>query len=202
MSGRSVSHAGRTTVHGGRAAVEVAAVDEYPRLWAAVVRMIANGRPGLSTAARHHEADEVVQEAIGRALAKADQCQPGKSAGAWVMGFVFNVLAERSRQVGREERSAVGAPAFDLDHLPGRVPNPSIVDREGPLFDLALAHLRPPERDLLELLREEELTSRELAQRLGLPSEGAARIARHRALKAVKAECSRLTAEQGEEVIP
>ena len=172
MSGKAVSDADRTSTQGGRAAVEVAAVEEYDRFWAAAVRTVASGRPGLPAAARRDEAAEVVQEAIGRALAKADQCQPGKSAGAWVMGFVINVLAERSRRAGREARTAAVDPALDVDHLRGRVPNPSIVDREGPLFHVALARLRPAERHLLELLRDEDLTSRELARRLGLPSEG------------------------------
>jgi DNA-directed RNA polymerase specialized sigma24 family protein len=202
MSGNVVSDADRTKVQGGRAAVEAAAVNEYHRLWAAAVRMLARCRPGLPSTVRRDEAADVVQEAISRALAKADQCQRGKSAGAWVMGFLVKILAERGRQARREERAAAFDPALDADHLPGSVPDLSVVDRDGPLFDVALAGLRPADRAVLELLRDEDLTSRELARRLGLPSDGAARVARHRALAAVKTECRRLAAERGEEVIP
>lgn len=202
MSAKATSNVDRSTFGGGRAAVEVAVVDGYGSFLAAALNAIGRRRRGLSANARRDEATEAVQEAIGRALAKADECRADRSAVAWVMGFVFRVCAERCRKSAREARLAAAEQRVDVDDLPGKVPIPLVAEDEGQRFEVALTCLRPTDREVLELLRVEDLSSHALARRLGLPTDGAARVARHRAVKAVKAACSRLAAEQRDEVIP
>jgi DNA-directed RNA polymerase specialized sigma24 family protein len=52
-------------------------------------------------------AEEVLHEAILRALQRAEAFDPSRSAHAWLFGFALNVLRERQRAAVRDQRHLV-----------------------------------------------------------------------------------------------
>ena len=52
-----------------------------------------------------HDADDVVQIAVERALAKADQLRPDARLSSWLLGIVRNAWIDEVRSRGRERRT-------------------------------------------------------------------------------------------------
>lgn len=109
------------------------------------------------------EADDLVQEAVLRALRGLHQFQPGTSVRAWLFTILRNVFYEQARRRKREraalERQA--APEWVAAHQP----------HEANLADLArqLARLPPTLREALVLVGAQELTYEEAASICAVP---------------------------------
>lgn len=109
------------------------------------------------------EADDLVQEAVLRALRGLGQFQPGTSVRAWLFTILRNVFYEQARRRKREraalERQA--APESIAAHQP----------HEADLADLAcqLRQLPPTLREALILVGAQELTYEEAAAICAVP---------------------------------
>lgn len=109
------------------------------------------------------EADDLVQEAVLRALRGLGQFQPGTSVRAWLFTILRNVFYEQARRRKREraalERQA--APESIAAHQP----------HEADLADLArqLRQLPPTLREALVLVGAQELTYEEAAAICAVP---------------------------------
>lgn len=109
------------------------------------------------------EADDLVQEAVLRALRGLGQFQPGTSVRAWLFTILRNVFYEQARRRKREraalERQA--APEAIAAHQP----------HEADLADLArqLRQLPPTLREALVLVGAQELTYEEAAAICAVP---------------------------------
>jgi RNA polymerase sigma-70 factor (ECF subfamily) len=109
------------------------------------------------------EADDLVQEALLRALRSLAQFQPGTSVRAWLFTILRNVFYEQARR-RRRERAAIAQQTPDSSvaaHQP----------HETDLADLAAQFrtLPPSLREALILVGAQELTYEEAAAICGVP---------------------------------
>ena len=133
-------------------------------------------------------ADEIFQEAVVRALAKAQAFDPAHRPLPWLLGFALNVVRERSRQQRREVLTHYrpsARPTAEPDTDPLDEVLCRLHDREGTsafavieLLDL----VDPRDREVLRLAYVEGMQGPALAERLGV-KEGAARVRLSRALQ-------------------
>jgi DNA-directed RNA polymerase specialized sigma24 family protein len=142
--------------------------------------------------------DEVVAEAVGRALERSDAYDPRRSAFHWVTGIAINVMREARRRAGRPDQVRQA----DLGEAAWRRVLESLIDpatdqdgTETERLRWALAGLRQSDRQLLELGYVRGLDGTALAREVGAPSPGAARVRLCRAVKAL-AEAYRREAGQ------
>ena len=175
---------------GAGAALRRAIADGYADLYAGTLAMLRKRRPGLSAAERSTLAHEALNEAVARALAKAAEYDPSRRAVPWVMRFVANVVREAHRAAGRRRQVLTldaGEPAseFALRRLREWGGRTADAVQYGPVLDRALARLDEPRRRLLELAFHAGLNGAEVAAAMGLPSAGAARTAKTRAIDAL-----------------
>jgi RNA polymerase sigma-70 factor, ECF subfamily len=110
------------------------------------------------------EADDLVQEAVVRALAAFDQFQPGTNLKSWLFTILRNAFFEQARR-RRIERAA-------LEHA-GMAENGLVADQEGraAVSDLQrrLWRLPPLLREALVLVGAQELSYDEAAVICGVP---------------------------------
>jgi RNA polymerase sigma factor (sigma-70 family) len=130
-------------------------------------------------------ADEVLQEVVARAMARANAYDPSRSALAWLRGFAINVIMEDRRKLfaRRKNESAPPHPSND--------PSDDRLDPLEQIYDLAaeqpyrlvelLDLVEPADRAVLTLWFEQKLDGVALAAALGV-REGAARVRLSRAL--------------------
>lgn len=147
-------------------------------------------------------AEDAVHEAIGRALGKAAQYDPSRRAVPWLMQFIINVLKEWDRQEHRQSRQTdFGELAWEelLAGLSCHEPSADVT-KLLPRLERALARLGKEQRQILLLRFKDGLDGAELAQVVGAPSAGAARVRLHRALAALRQEVS--TSADQEELSP
>ena len=163
--------------------------------------LVHKRRSWLKESSKEQLAENIVQEALGRAWKNANQFDTSRRPLAWLMGFITRVAAEVLRAEGRAP-----APATDLDtawdHALKQIVNPEDSAKKE-LIDLLrqARNMLPTEQQLiLQLHYDENLTSTELAARLGLPSDGAARIAKHRALSALRVNFQQLSDGEQEQM--
>jgi RNA polymerase sigma factor (sigma-70 family) len=129
-------------------------------------------------------AEEVLHEAIARALARAADFDPTRSAHAWLLGIAVNVLRERRRAAGRTPALVpLDAPAGGADDghsLAERLYDPHAHD------DLRVAELLelvgPRDALVLRLAFVDGLRGKSLGDALGI-GEGAARVRQSRAVR-------------------
>ena len=147
--------------------------------------LVRQGRP-LNHEVLRATAEDVLQEAIARALKRAATYDPQRSAHAWVLGFAIKVLQERRRRELRERQFLVantGGAASEAEQAPDsileRVSDLATTDRQGLLELLDLVNAA--DRRVLTLRFVYRLRGLELAQELGI-SHGAARTRLSRAL--------------------
>jgi RNA polymerase sigma factor (sigma-70 family) len=140
---------------------------------------VAAGRDALTAMA-----EDVLHEALARALRRAADFDPNRSAHAWLLGFAVNVLRERRRSVAR-------APLpVSLDAPSGDNPDtPSLAERlcdPAALVELRVAELlnvvAPGDALVLRLAFVDGLRGRALGEALGI-GEGAARVRQSRAVR-------------------
>ncbi|WP_460832374.1 RNA polymerase sigma factor [Lysobacter humi (ex Lee et al. 2017)] len=123
------------------------------------------------------DADDLVQVALERALARADQYRPDARLDAWVFGIVRNAWTDELR--ARTRRAAVFAP-----EEAGESVGELAVERQSDAMSVASAMARLPEeqREVVALVLVEGLSYRETADVLGVPvGTVTSRLARARA---------------------
>lgn len=111
-----------------------------------------------------HDADDLVQVALERALARSEQWRPDARLDAWVFGIVRNAWLDELR--ARTRRSRVFAPEEAGEH----VGEPAI-ERQSDAMSVAAAMARLPEeqREVVALVLVEGLSYRETADLLAVP---------------------------------
>ena len=157
-----------------------------PSLSDALVALLPRLRRFARTLARDAaDADDLVQQALERAWARADQWQPDRGLEGWVFGILRNAFLDEQRRHGRtSERFA----PQELGDNVGVQPDEAMDTRSA--VHSAMARLPEDQRSALMLVLVEGLSYREAAQALGIP-EGTltSRLARGRAaLQAFLAE--------------
>jgi RNA polymerase sigma factor (sigma-70 family) len=171
----------------------------YRELLKAAAVLVHKRRPWLQPWSKLELAENIVQEALHRAWKNADRFDTSRRPLAWLMGFVQRVAMEELRA------QAKVLPAADVDGVwdraIGQLVNHdcSSSSDERELLQRARSLLSDEQQRILALHFDEGLTGEELAQRLGLPSSGAARTANSRALAALRAIYLRLA--DGKETI-
>lgn len=111
-----------------------------------------------------HDADDLVQVALERALARSDQWRPDSRLDAWVFGIVRNAWLDELR--ARTRRSRVFAPEEAGEHV-----GEMALERQSDAMSVAAAMARLPEeqREVVALVLVEGLSYRETADALDVP---------------------------------
>ena len=112
-----------------------------------------------------HRADDLVQEAMARAMAGVDTLRPGMPVRPWLFRIVRNLHVSEYRDENRRQSAAA-----DLAYNAKDAVSPAQLDRlelEGVLA--ALAELPEAQREAITLIALEDLTYSEAAEILGVP---------------------------------
>jgi RNA polymerase sigma factor (sigma-70 family) len=166
----------------------------YGDLLAHAIAMVHKRRSWLKASAKTQLAENIVQEALHRAWKNANRFDTTRRPLAWLMGFVTNVAAEEMRQERKAHVRATDLGDDAWDNALKQLVNPGDgTDQElKALLRNARQELSEGHQRILRLHYDEHLTGPALANRLGLASSGAARIAKHRALEALRTILYRL----------
>lgn len=124
-----------------------------------------------------HDADDLVQVALERALARADQWRPDSRLDAWVFGILRNAWLDEVRARGRWQRVLAPEEA-------GEPVGEASIERQAEAMSVAAAMARLPEeqREVVALVLVEGLSYRETAGLLEVPvGTVTSRLARARA---------------------
>ena len=133
-----------------------------------------------SLGAPESEAEDLVQEVLLTIHLKRGTWDQWGPIGPWVAAITRNKLIDVLRRRGRH----ITVPIEDLvDSLPAEDPTPEPSTRE---IDTLLEHLKPQQREIVRSISLNGSSIRETAARLQM-TEGAVRVALHRALKALAA---------------
>ncbi len=113
------------------------------------------------------QAEDIVQDAILRALRFEDQFQPGTNLRAWVGQILLSVFLTQCRRKKRERRALenlIDDPCAWVKRDP-----PAVMSTLSPKPARALASLSDGYRQVLQLVDLDGLSYREAAMRLGVP---------------------------------
>jgi RNA polymerase sigma-70 factor, ECF subfamily len=111
-----------------------------------------------------HDADDLVQIAIERALAKSAQLRAGAPLSSWMFGILRNAWIDESR--GRVRRNRLFAP----EELGENVADPTGGQQaESLVVQAAVASLPEEQREVIGLVLVEGLSYREAAEILSVP---------------------------------
>jgi RNA polymerase sigma-70 factor (ECF subfamily) len=130
---------------------------------------------------RHDLADDVTQETFLRAHQKLDSFDTGRPFGPWICRIAANLAVNHVRSPeAREEELPEG---HAEQRAPGEDPLTRVLDREAEgLLERALSSLPPDQRAVLTLRVVEEMSYREIAEALAVPTGTVmSRLARARA---------------------
>ncbi len=112
-----------------------------------------------------HRADDLVQEAMARAVASAGTLQPGMPVRPWLFRIVRNLHVSEFRQESRRQSAAA-----DLARGAESAAMPAQLDRlELEAVLAALDALPGPQREAITLIALEDLSYSEAAEILGVP---------------------------------
>lgn len=126
------------------------------------------------------EAEDVVQEVLIAVHLKRGSWDPARPIGPWLSTIVRNKLIDSLRRRGRH----VNVPIEDVIATLEAEERADNLDRLD--ADHMLEKLKNPQRDIVRAISIEGTSVRETAERLKM-SEGAVRVALHRALKSLAA---------------
>lgn len=118
---------------------------------------------------------EILDEAVARALARADRWDPSRGTRPWLAAFAANIVRERQRVSAQERLHLLPVPdaaRSETDQTYG-LPDPATLGTDH-LFEL-LDLIEEPERTLLRLAYVQREPQADLARRLGI-SDGALRV--------------------------
>jgi RNA polymerase sigma-70 factor (ECF subfamily) len=129
---------------------------------------------------RHHDAEEVVQEAMARAWRSRGSCRSPDAPLAWCLQITRNEAFRLiSRQAGRAASEPLEATGEVADEHPIADPERAVTRVD---IGRALQELSPHERALIALRYEEDCSHPQIARRLQVP-EATVRVRLHRAHK-------------------
>ena len=168
-------------------ALRAAIVREEPNLRRSVEALVFKRGLASNRADIAAIAGDVLQEAVERALRRADGYDPTRSAHAWLLGFVINVLREQQRATRVERNHTVQNTAgavevsdrSTFEAVLERLHDENSTDAYGviELLDLVPA----TDGDVLRKRYVDNLSGPELAEALGGITEGSARVRLSRA---------------------
>jgi len=134
-------------------------------LHAQLVALLPRLRRYARTLARNvHDADDLVQLALERALTRAEQLQADAPLAGWIYGIVRNAWIDEVR--ARERHTRLLTPEVGAS-LVSRVSGPT--DAEQLAVQAALASLPEEQRSAVALVLIEGLSYKEAAYALGVP---------------------------------
>jgi len=134
-------------------------------LHAQLVALLPRLRRYARTLARNvHDADDLVQLALERALTRAEQLQADAPLAGWIYGIVRNAWIDEVR--ARERHTRLLTPEVGAS-LVSRVSGPA--DAEQLAVQAALASLPEEQRSAVALVLIEGLSYKEAAYALGVP---------------------------------
>jgi RNA polymerase sigma-70 factor (ECF subfamily) len=130
-----------------------------------IVELLPRLRRFARTLARNaHDADDVVQIAVERALARLDQLRPGSALSSWLFGIVRNAWIDQTRGHARQAR------IFADEELGARVGEDSLANvAETLAVQKALARLPEEQRAAVGLVLVEGLSYKEAARIMEVP---------------------------------
>jgi RNA polymerase sigma-70 factor (ECF subfamily) len=141
------------------------------------VRAVARSRC-RSVGAPEGEVEDIVQEVLLTIHLKRGTWDQSRPIGPWVAAITRNKLIDILRQRGRH----ITVPIEDfMDSLQAEDLTPELSTRD---IDTLLGHLKPQLREIVRSISLNGSSIRETAARLQM-TEGAVRVALHRALKAL-----------------
>jgi len=126
------------------------------------------------------EAEDVVQEVLLAVHLKRGSWDPSRPIGPWLSAIVRNKLIDSLRRRGRH----VNVPVEDVIDTLEAEEQTDAMDRLD--ADHLLERLKDPQRDIVRSISLQGAGVRETAERLKM-TEGAVRVALHRALKSLAA---------------
>jgi RNA polymerase sigma factor (sigma-70 family) len=141
---------------------------------------------------------EVLNEAVRRALQAAESFDPQRSATAWLLGFALRILLEQRRGQARRAvvQSDLGEQAWRnaLDQLCcGDSANTETIRLD---IRQALTRLDAEQRRAVQLRYFQGLDGEELAREMKVPTAGAARVRVARALQALRKQFRAAASEE------
>ena len=176
--------------------------ENYKHLCASALAVILKRHRGMKEQQLIDLAEEIVHEAISRALTKAADYDPSRRPVPWLMQFILNVLMESGRRAKRHPTQSDFSDVTWNELLASLCSDASAAALTAhlPRLDQSLARLGDEQREILLYRFKKGLDGEELAQAVGAPSAGAARVRLHRALVALRQEF--LTSANQEEPNP
>ena len=134
-------------------------------------------------------AEDVLQNVLLSVHQARHTYRPERPFGPWLRAIARNAVIDAMRSRG--VRTRVEVSLSDLGAIPGASETPEPGASEiSPVLAQALAELPPTQREAVELLHLQELSSAEAAERLGI-SAVALRVRAHRGYKALRAKLQR-----------
>jgi len=184
-----------TTPDGAKDLLGAAITREYPALArSAEVQVsksgLAQGRDEVVSLA-----DDLLSEAVARAMERADRWNQNGPVWPWIANFVAHLILERIRERARQrQRVAQPAPADEIGsiRLTNTLVDPASLAKDQ-LFEL-LDLVGEPDRSLLRLAHVDGLTGEEIARQVGM-THGNVRVRLTRARQKLHREY--VAAEQG-----
>jgi RNA polymerase sigma factor (sigma-70 family) len=156
----------------------------YRRFLASVaphVRAVVRSRY-QSAVAPEYEVEDIVQDVLLTIHLKRGTWDPSRPIGPWVAAIARNKLIDILRRRGRH----ISVPIDDVMDSLGREDKTAEVSARD--IDALLEQLKAKQRDIVRSISLQGSTIRETADRLHM-SDGAVRVAFHRALKALAYLC-------------
>jgi RNA polymerase sigma-70 factor (ECF subfamily) len=127
------------------------------------------------------DAEDIVQETLLTIHLKRSSWDDSRPLAPWIATIARNKVIDALRRNGRKVTLSMDDALFELIEAPAPVE-----ETDTGLLEQMLAGLKQRDRDIVRSISIEERGTRETASRLGM-SEGALRVALHRALKALAA---------------
>jgi RNA polymerase sigma-70 factor, ECF subfamily len=110
-----------------------------------------------------HDADDLVQVAVERALSRSQQLHEGAPLAGWLFGILRNAWIDEARARGRRDR------LFAPEELGDNVAAVSDAQSEAESVQQGLARLPQEQREVIALVLVEGLSYREAAELLEVP---------------------------------
>lgn len=126
------------------------------------------------------EAEDVVQEVLLAIHLKRGTWDPSRPVGPWISTIVRNKMIDTMRRRGRQ----IIVPIEDVIETLEAEPQASELEHRD--VERLLSRLKEPQRDIVQSISVRGTSIRDTADRLKM-SEGAVRVALHRALKTLAA---------------
>jgi RNA polymerase sigma-70 factor, ECF subfamily len=112
------------------------------------------------------DARDLVQATLEKALRNAGRFRPGTSARAWLLDIMFHLFVDDYRRRRRQQSEALPA---EEPAAPEPEPPPWWESLEPAGIDEALARMKGPLREVLELRWRERCSYRQISARLQIP---------------------------------